>query len=87
MTTLESIKMRLMGEKMKVSILGKWPDNLDGGVAVHTVNLIESMSKLEEIDLHFVSFGDKSKTIKMNNTKLFYLNQDGFITYFLFYLY
>lgn len=55
---------------MKVSILGKWPDNLDGGVAVHTVNLIESMSKLEEIDLHFVSFGDKSKTIKMNNTKI-----------------
>jgi glycosyltransferase involved in cell wall biosynthesis len=73
MTTLESIKMRLMGEKMKVSILGKWPDDLDGGVAVHTVNLVESMSKLKEIDLHFISFGDKSKTIKMNNTEIILL--------------
>ncbi|MGZ7108973.1 MAG: glycosyltransferase family 4 protein [Methanobacterium sp.] len=58
---------------MKVSILGKWPDNLDGGVAVHTVNLIESLSKLEGIEFHFVSFGDESKTIKMDNTSIILL--------------
>lgn len=58
---------------MKVSILGKWPDNLDGGVAVHTVNLINSLSELEGIDIRFISFGKESKTIKLNNTQIILL--------------
>ena len=44
--------------------MGKWPDEIYGGVAVHTVNLIENLSKLDGIDLYFISFVNESKTFK-----------------------
>lgn len=55
---------------MKIAILGKWPDDLDGGVAVHTVNLIKNLSKLDKTEVYFISFANESKIIKMNNAKV-----------------
>lgn len=51
--------------------MGKWPvDEIYGGVAVHTVNLITEMSKLEGLKLYYISFGKESQIIKMNNAKI-----------------
>jgi len=67
---------------MKVVIMGKWPDEIYGGVAVHTVNLIENLSKLDGIDLYFISFVNESKTFKMNNARIIFIKSRR-IYYFL----
>jgi len=56
---------------MKVAILGKWPSgNLNGGVANHTQNLVESLRECNGIELSLISFGNVSKIIRLGNARI-----------------
>lgn len=56
---------------MRVVILGKWPGGEPlGGVAVHTVNLVRCLGKLNGLDLYVVSFGDESKVLTEGRAKI-----------------
>ncbi|ANF22625.1 glycosyltransferase family 4 protein [Thermococcus piezophilus] len=56
---------------MKVVMLAKWSEKeLSGGVAVHTINLVRSLSKFDELELYVISFGNESKTLKIGNAKV-----------------
>jgi glycosyltransferase involved in cell wall biosynthesis len=59
---------------MKLVILGKWPsEDIIGGVANHTQNLVRSLSEQNEIELSVISFADKSKIIKHGNAKIIFI--------------
>lgn len=58
---------------MKVVMLGNYPtENISGGVAVHTINLINSIGEIddENFDFHMISFGNKSTTFNKGNVKI-----------------
>jgi len=56
---------------MKVVMLGKWPtDIVNGGVAVYTINLVRSISKLNRLNLYMISFGSESKVLSEGRTKI-----------------
>lgn len=58
---------------MKVLILGNYPLGKQiGGVAVHTVNLIKSIGKLDDnnIEAYMISFGNESKSFTDGKVKI-----------------
>lgn len=58
---------------MKIVMLGKYTTEPDvGGVAVHIVNMIESIGKLDnkEFDFHMISFGEKNNHFCKGNSKV-----------------
>ncbi|GAB6056784.1 hypothetical protein JCM15415_21000 [Methanobacterium movens] len=56
---------------MKIVMLGKWPkSNLSGGVAVHIKYLVNALSKIENLDLYVVSFGENSEVFYEGNAKI-----------------
>lgn len=70
------------GNLLKALIMGKWPvKGVYGGVAVHTLNLITAMSKLDDLNLYFISFGKESKSITLNNARIILIK-----THFIYYV-
>ncbi|MEN6554073.1 MAG: glycosyltransferase family 4 protein [Methanobacterium sp.] len=56
---------------MKVVMLCKWStDVLSGGVAVHVTNLVKELSKIEDLNLSVISFGESSEVLYEGNTKI-----------------
>lgn len=60
---------------MKVLMLGRWPNFINGGVSVHTVNLFNELSKFSEVEITFISFGEKKKIIKKGRSKVILLKE------------
>lgn len=56
---------------MKVVMLCKWTtDILSGGVAVHVTNLVKKLSKINDLDLTVISFGETSEVLYEGKTKI-----------------
>lgn len=56
---------------MKIVMLGHYPQGkLSGGVAVHILNLVSSMGKIDGVDFDFISFGKNDSIFRCNNSKI-----------------
>lgn len=56
---------------MKIVMLNNWPKiNLSGGVAVHIINLVNELSKIENLNLCVISFGESSEILYEGKTKI-----------------
>lgn len=56
---------------MRIVMMGKWPEKEPtGGVAVHIVNLVNSLGKLDNLNLFLISFSSKSETFSKGNAKI-----------------
>lgn len=70
---------------MKVIMLCKYPiDSLTGGVAVHTVNLVKELGKIKDLDLHVISFSNKSEVKFEGRSTIILINARKIYHYFPF---
>jgi len=61
---------------MKVAMLGGYsPEKPIGGVQMHIDRLAHHLSKLEDVELHLITFGDKKKEHKRGNLRIHVLKR------------
>ena len=64
--------------KIKVAMLCGYPlKQIYGGVAMHVDRLTYHLSKMNDIELHVISFGDETKEVKRENLIIHFLKRRG----------
>ena len=65
------MKKVFKGDFMKVVMLCKWnKHNLNDGVSVHVNNLVQELSKFDDLNLNIISFGDTSEVFFNGKTQI-----------------